>query len=99
MLWTFHTVTKHQSYTGNENIDELFQIMFPDSEIAKTFKCGKDKTAYMARFGLADYIKKDLISKITGPFVLMFDESLNQTNKTKQLDVHVRFWYEMGLKL
>ena len=37
VLWTFHTVTKHQSYTGNENSDELFQTMFRDSEIAKTF--------------------------------------------------------------
>lgn len=27
--------------------------MFPDSEIARTFACGKDKTAYIARFGLA----------------------------------------------
>lgn len=34
VLWTFHTVSKHQSYTGNEKIDELFQAMFPDSEIA-----------------------------------------------------------------
>lgn len=37
VLWTFHTVTKHQSYTGNENSDELFQTMFRDSEIAKAF--------------------------------------------------------------
>ena len=92
VLWTFHTITKHQSYTSNEGIDELFQNMFPDSEIAKTFKCGKDKTAYIARFGLADYIKRELIAKVKGPFVLMFDESHNQTNKIKQLDLHVRFW-------
>lgn len=43
---------KHQSYTSKESIDKLFQNMFPDSEIAK--KCGKDKTAYIARFGLVD---------------------------------------------
>ncbi|KAM6967769.1 uncharacterized protein FYW47_006504 isoform 1-T1 [Aplochiton taeniatus] len=66
--------------------------MFPDSNVAKTFKCGKDKTSYITRFGLADFIKRDLISKVKGPFLLMFDETLNQTNKTKQLDIHVRFW-------
>lgn len=92
VLWVFHTVTRHQSYNANEEIGELFQTMFPDSEIAKSFRCGKDKTAYIARFGLADFIKRDLISKVTGPFVLMFDESLNRTSKKKQLDLHVRFW-------
>ncbi|KAL3063671.1 hypothetical protein OYC64_000077 [Pagothenia borchgrevinki] len=69
--------------------------MFPDSDIAKTFTCGDDKTAYITKFGLAPHIKRDLVSKINnGPFVLMFDESLNQTTKNKQLDLHVRFWEE-----
>ena len=35
-------------HTGNENTDELFQSIFPDSEIGITFKCGEDKTAYIA---------------------------------------------------
>jgi len=92
VLWTLHTVANYWSYTDNENIDELFQTMFPDSEVAKTLKCGKDKTAYIVRFGLADFIKRDLISKGKGPFVLMFDKSLNRTNKTKLLHLHVCFW-------
>ncbi|XP_077085755.1 uncharacterized protein LOC143737776 isoform X2 [Siphateles boraxobius] len=92
VLWVLHTVTRHQSYSANEEIGELFQTMFPDSDIAKSFRCGKDKTSYITRFGIADFIKRELISKITGPFVLMFDESLNRTTKTKQLDLHVRFW-------
>lgn len=92
VLWVLNTVTKHQSYRGNEDISELFQTMFPDSDIAKTFTCGKDKTSYIARFGLAEFIKQDLVSKVTGPYVIMFDESLNRTSKKKQLDIHVRFW-------
>lgn len=27
-----------------------------------------------------------------GPFVIMFDESLNKSAKKKQLDIHVRVW-------
>ncbi|XP_050974815.1 uncharacterized protein LOC127170690 isoform X1 [Labeo rohita] len=84
VLWVLHVVTRHQSYSANEEIGELFQTMFPDSDIAKSFRCGKDKTSYIARFGVADFIKRDLISKVTGPFVLM--------SKMKQLDLHVRFW-------
>lgn len=83
VLWTLHTIAKHQSYNGNEGISELFKYMFP----------GSDKKAYTAKFGLAIHIKDELVSKVNkSPFVLMFDESLNETTKTKQLDVHVRFW-------
>lgn len=92
VLWVLHTVTRHQSYNANEDIGELFTKMFPDSSIVKTFKCGKDKTSYITRFGLAEYVKNELVSKAKGSFVLMFDESLNQTTKSKQLDVHIRFW-------
>ncbi len=76
ILWVLNTVTKHQSYKGNEDIAELFRAMFPDSDIAKTLTCGKDKTSYITRFGLAEYIKKDLVSKVSGPYVLMFDETI-----------------------
>lgn len=64
--------------------------MFPDSEIARTFACGKDKTAYIARFGQGPYITKLLVADVNKEmFVLMFDESLNETSKSKQLDLHV----------
>ncbi|KAK5854787.1 hypothetical protein PBY51_004952 [Eleginops maclovinus] len=95
VLWTLNTVAKHQSYNSNENVSDLFKFMFPDSDIATTFTCGPDKTAYIAKFGLAVFIKEELVSKVNkSPFVLMFDESLNETTKNKQLDVHVRFWDE-----
>lgn len=67
--------------------------MFTDSDIAKSFACGKDKTAYILAFGIAPHFKKLLINSIndSGPYVLMFDKSLNQSAK-KQMDIHVRFW-------
>ena len=69
--------------------------MFHDSELVQTFHCGGDKTAYITKFGLAEFIKRELVLKINkGPFVVMFDESLNHSTKTKQLDIHVRFWDE-----
>lgn len=48
--------------------------MFPESDIAKSFTCGKDKTGYIIRFGLASFFKKQLVDGINkaGPFVLMF---------------------------
>jgi len=54
--------------------------MFLDSDIAKYFRCGKDKTAYITHFGIGDFIKTEteLISKITEPFMLIF--GLNKLN-------------------
>lgn len=94
VIWVLKTVTSHQSYRSNEGIDELFKAMFPDSVLAQTFTCGKDKTRYVAAFGLAPYFKKELVAEVSSSraFVVMFDESLNRTTKNKQLDLHVRFW-------
>lgn len=95
VMWCLHSVTRHQSYSANEGVGDIFRAMFPDSEIAKNFTCGKDKTAYLAKFGLAPHIKKLLVADVnSGSFTLMFDETLNQTTKTKQLDLHVRYWKE-----
>ena len=93
-LWCLHTVEKHHSLNSNENLADIFRAMFPDSDIAKTFACGKDKSGYIIRFGLAPYFKQELIKTINkaGQFVLMFDESLNKSTKKKQLDVQIQFW-------
>ncbi|KAL7868767.1 hypothetical protein SRHO_G00101510 [Serrasalmus rhombeus] len=67
--------------------------MFPDSDIAKSLALDKDKTAYFIKFGIAPCFKKQLVKTINkaGPFVLMFDESLNQSSKKNQMDLHIRF--------
>lgn len=78
---------------SNSGIEEVFKAMFPDSGLVQTFTCGKDKSRYNAKFGLAPYFKKELIAEVNrcGGFVIMFDESLNQTTKSKQMDLHVRY--------
>ena len=92
IIWTMRTIMKHESYKSNENINNIFQSMFPDSEIARKFTLGERKTSYICVFGLADHFKSLLIEKIKGPFVALFDESLNKKMQEKQMDLHVRFW-------
>lgn len=80
---------------SNKGISKLFKVMFSDSEIATTFTCGKNKTSYITKLGLAPYITNELIKDVNeanGGFVAMFDESLNKTAKTKQLDIHLGHW-------
>ena len=68
--------------------------MFPDSNIAKNFACGKTKCSYIFTYGLAPYFKSllnDTLSSVDC-FVAMFDESYNKISKRGQMDLHVRFW-------
>ena len=66
--------------------------MFPDSQIASKFTCGERKTAYLCVFGIAPYFIDLMKSEINGPYVVLFDESLNKKHQKKQMDIHVRYW-------
>ena len=94
VIWTLRTVYSHQSFSSNDNIGEILKAMFPSCNALKVFTCGQDKTAYVAKHGLAPFFKDSLREKFLtrAPFTLLFDESLNKVTKNKQLDVHVIFW-------
>ncbi|XP_069109872.1 uncharacterized protein [Argopecten irradians] len=93
IIWTLQTVVNHSWYRSNEHVGEVFQSMFPDSNIVKNFSCGQKKTAYMCVFGIAQYIR-EVYAKDISPksFVILFDESLNHKLQLKQMDFHIRFW-------
>lgn len=93
VLWILHTIYDQHSYNSNEGISEIFKVMFDDSEIAAAFTCGKNKTSYITKFGLAPYITKLLVKDVneaSGGFVAMFDES--QQNYKNQANGHLRYW-------
>ena len=46
-IWTLQTVMRHASYSSNGNVNQIFQAMFADSEIAKKFALGEMKMAYI----------------------------------------------------
>ena len=91
-LWTLKLITSHYSFNSSKDTSQLFSAMFPDSQIARQFACGERKAAYCCVFGLAEHFKKLLQDSVTGPFVVLFDESLNKKMQEKQMDAHVRFW-------
>lgn len=94
--WAAKCVRSHYSFNSCKEINSLFKDMFPDSEIAKRFSCGPTKCAYLVCFGLSPYytsLLNDIISKCNY-FTISYDESLNKSLQSKQLDVHIRFWNE-----
>ena len=63
------------SFKSNKDISSVLAAMFPDSEFAKSFTCGENKTAYLAKHGIASFIKRELSRSVNyKQYVLMFDE-------------------------
>ena len=94
ILWTLNVITKHQSFRSSSDSNSLFQTMFPDSEIAKQFSCGKTKIMYLCVFGLAPYYEQKLLNILDNVpyYSISFDESLNKVTKNEQMDFHIRYW-------
>jgi len=51
IMWALDVVMSKYS-----NKNELFPAMFPDSEIAKAFACGKTKCSYLVNYGIDCYL-------------------------------------------
>ena len=95
VLWALKCLTSHYSQRSSEKTDRLFKNMFPDSQIAQSFQCGRTKCAYLICFGIAPYYHNVLLSKLKEPgtkFVISFDESLNKVLQQEQMDMIIRFW-------
>lgn len=93
VLWALKVANAHFSYKSCEDLSQLFQAIFPDSQIAKKFACGERKCAYLCTFGLAPYFKGLTLRRVSAQrYVMLFDESLNHYLQSKQVDMHVRAW-------
>ena len=87
-------VNCHSSYNSCDGLGAMFQVMFPNSEIASQFILGKTKARCTMLYGIAPEFKKQLIYDINAsPFyTVSFDESLNSQVQMSQMDVGVRYW-------
>ena len=84
---------KNESYSANSDLSFYLNKMFQDNPAVSALQLAETKSMYMTVFGLAPHFKSILVQDVQNkPFCLLFDESLNKSTTTKQLDVHVRFW-------
>ena len=85
-------IQSNYSFASAANDSEKFRIMFPDSEIAKSYSQGETKVKYVIQFGIAPYIKQLILDDIKGkPFSFLFDETTTQQVK-KQFDAYLQYW-------
>ncbi|KAG0412302.1 hypothetical protein HPB47_010562 [Ixodes persulcatus] len=69
--------------------------MFPDSQIAKGFQCGRKKISYIISDGLGPYFKEKVVQELVQPEVfysIMIDETPVPEAKVQQLDVLARYY-------
>ena len=51
-------VDSNQSFSSSENDNDKYTKMFPDSDIAKSYKQKWNKVKYMIQFGIAPVLRK-----------------------------------------
>ena len=101
ILWTLKATSAGYSNNSCTNNAELFQLMFPDSKIAQSFKLGPTKLKYLTNFGIAPHYKSALLDNVRNSpcHVISYDESLNLKTQSSEMDLLVRYFDEIELKV
>ena len=91
IMWAPEVVIAKHSFCSCDNKSELFNSMFPDSQVAKIFAYGKTKCKYLVRHGIAPYFKEVLTKSLMEleHYVCLFDESYSNIVKKGQMDMHI----------
>lgn len=94
LLHTINAIDKNHSFQSSMKDAENYKEMFPDSEIAKSFKINPKKAAYLTTEALGPYYREqflDDIIKNDKPFSILFDETTNVQNRN-ELQIGIRYW-------
>ena len=79
-MWVLKCVLAGYSNRSCDGLNEIFARMFSDNDIAQKFKLGRQKSMYLATYGIAPYFKLLLQSELVklDIMVFSFDESFNR---------------------
>lgn len=64
ILWALKCVASNYSFQSNKEMNNLFNMMFPDSKIAQGYEMSETKTKYIIQFGIAKYIFEQLTDDV-----------------------------------
>jgi hypothetical protein len=96
ILWALKVVMSHYSLRSCVGLNEIFRVMFSDSDIARGFALSRTKCTYFINFGISPYFKTQLLKDIQASpyFVVSYDESMNRIAQEEQMDIQIRYWNE-----
>ena len=81
-LWAMFVAKHNLPFLASDHANNLFPKMFPDSELAKQFSCGRTKTTAIVKEGLAPHFLNKVTRELTNPFSILMDESNDKTDKS-----------------
>ncbi|KAG0437975.1 hypothetical protein HPB47_017205 [Ixodes persulcatus] len=94
-LFALFMVANSLPYTWADVATLTYPHLFPDSQIAKGFQCGRKKISYIISDGLGPYFKEKVVQELVQPEVfysIMIDETPVPEAKVQQLDVLARYY-------
>ena len=96
IMWSIKSVMAHFSFSASADIGDLFKKMFPDSEIASKFACGKTKMNCLLCFGITYFFKEKLLQKVKEAecVTTSFGESLNKDFQSEQMDIIMCYFHD-----
>ena len=99
-MWALHCCLNRISNNLNQDTSNLFQIMFPDNKIAKSFQMAPNKIEYSITHYIGPYVRGLLVELLnqTPRLILSFEESLNKKQPC-QIDLFIRYWNEKKMQV
>lgn len=97
IIWILKCIMSGVSVRFNDDIVETLKAMFPELNNLKDFSLGRTKSMYVINHGLAPYFKALLIDTLGKSKIhaYCFDESLNESTQSSEMDLYVRFWDDL----
>lgn len=81
-FWASFVAEHNLAFKASDHATKLFSKMFPDSEVAKKFACGRTKTQAIIKEALAPHFAEKTLASMTNPFSILMDESNDKTDKS-----------------
>lgn len=82
-LWAMFTAKHNLAFLSSDHANKLFREMFPDSEIAKKFACGRTKATAIVKEALSPFYHKKAVNNLSNnAFSLLMDESNDKVDKS-----------------
>ena len=92
LMYVYYLAKHNDAFLTADHFTHLCKSMFPDSQIAKNFKCSRTKATILATDVIAPDIQKHIVADVEKAryFSVLLDESTDRST-VKQLAVLVRY--------
>ncbi len=81
-LWAMFIAKHNLAFLSSDHANKLFREMFPDSEIAKKFACGRTKATAIIKEAISPYYHKKAVNSLSNSFSILMDESNDKVDKS-----------------